>query len=385
MTDGDLNDEQDPLLVRPFVLRESASADDGADATGDATAGAGADATGDATAGAGADASDDGTVNGDEAGGKRAAQKWPAAAGREVRSGSAVGGDDAPTAILHLPFRRKHGAPVAPGNRRRRLAVLAGAAAVVVLGAAATGYAALRDDVRPSVATGVPGPIPAATGPAASSAVAPSASGGATAGEVGNPGGPGGLGGPGAPGGPSSSGSATPSTPGSAGASAAVPVAPSTSATAGEPISLSPEPTEGSRTDSPRAPEGLAPAPPADDRAGVVRGQNGLCLDLNGAVAVDGNHVQVYDCNQTAAQSWTLASDGTLRVLGKCALVVGDRSVKIVSCDGRTTAQWRASGQLLINVSNNDCLTDPSAGRTSGTAVTVTSCSGSASQRWSLP
>jgi hypothetical protein len=118
---------------------------------------------------------------------------------------------------------------------------------------------------------------------------------------------------------------------------------------------------------------------------GVIRGQNGLCLDLNGAIAVDGNHVQVYDCNSTVAQTWTLATDGTLRVQGKCALAVGDNTVEIVSCDGRTPAQWRISNQRLINVATNTCLTDPSAGRRSATGVTVSICTGSAGQRWSLP
>ncbi|XVU22211.1 ricin-type beta-trefoil lectin domain protein [Actinoplanes sp. CA-054009] len=125
--------------------------------------------------------------------------------------------------------------------------------------------------------------------------------------------------------------------------------------------------------------------PPAAERVGAVRGQNGVCLDLIGGVPFDGNHVQVFECNRSAAQTWTIASDGTLRVAGKCALVVGDRSVEIVSCDGRTTAQWRISGQLVINAAENGCLTDPSGGRWSGSWVKVGDCDGSAKQRWSLP
>ncbi|MEU8818442.1 RICIN domain-containing protein [Actinoplanes sp. NPDC048796] len=125
--------------------------------------------------------------------------------------------------------------------------------------------------------------------------------------------------------------------------------------------------------------------PPAAERVGVVRGQNGMCLDLNGGVPFDGNHVQVFGCNRSVAQTWTFASDGTLRVAGKCALVVGDGSIQIVGCDGRTTAQWRVSGQLVVNASNNGCLTDPSGGRWSGARVQVVNCDGSAKQRWSLP
>jgi hypothetical protein len=68
-----------------------------------------------------------------------------------------------------------------------------------------------------------------------------------------------------------------------------------------------------------------------------------------------------------------------------CALIVGDQSVDIITCDTRTTAQWRANGQLLLNAADNECLTDPSAGRQSGTAVKVATCNGGAGQRWSLP
>ena len=333
-TDGDHGDERDPLLVRPFVLRDSGALDD------------------------------DGS-----------AQTWPAANPSAVRDQQATDNADAPTAILHLPFRRKHAAGTTParGNRRRRLVVLAGTAALVVLGAAAAGYAALRDDVRPAVTTGLPGgPLPAATAPLPTSA-AGSPVPGTSVPAAGRPGAGTQTGSPTRP---STSPTGTPSTSATTATSS-----PAGSPSAGEPISLVPPPT----TAPTKAPQGVAPLPPSSDRVGVIRGQNGLCLDLNGAIAVDGNHIQVYDCNNTVAQTWTLATDGTLRVQGKCALAVGDNTVEIVSCDGRTPAQWRISNQRLINAATNTCLTDPSGGRRSGTGVTVSTCTGSANQRWSLP
>ncbi len=342
-----MGNEQDPLLVRPFVLRDSGSLDD-----------------------------EDST------------HTWPAATTPDVRSEPAPDPADAPTAILHLPFRRKH-AKVGgaagevggagrrkqaggSGNGRRRLIVLAGVATVIVLGAAAAGFAALRSDVRPTVTTGMPGPLPAATAPLPTASTASSIGTGTSATEAGRPAGTTSA---------TTSASSPPSRP------SGTPAQPTGSTGAGEPISISPDPTgDVGKTVAPGAPQLVAPeVPPASDRVGVIRGQNSLCLDLNGAVPVDGNHVQVYDCNNSVAQSWTLATDGTLRVQGKCALLVGDNTVQIITCDDRTPAQWRASGQLLINAANNNCLTDPSGGRTSGTGVTVTQCTGSASQRWSLP
>lgn len=129
----------------------------------------------------------------------------------------------------------------------------------------------------------------------------------------------------------------------------------------------------------------LSPAPAAA-RVGVIGADGGLCLDLNGAVAVDDNHVQVFECNRTAAQVWTLATDGTLRVMDKCAQVIADGTVHITGCDSREAAQWRAGrNQSLVNVATNDCLTDPAAGTRSGAGVRVSDCAGAGNQRWQLP
>lgn len=307
MTDHDFGDDQDPLLVRPFVLQESESPD--------------------------ADPS---------------TQTWPSATTREVRSQHASA-DEPPTQII----------PRVPRHRlRRRFVVVGAAGAAVVLAAAAAAFAALRPDVSSSVASGADGALPVVTGPAPSSPALP-----ATA----------------------SPSATVPSTHRSPTASATA--AASVAAPSGTPSSPPPSNQSPSAATSSTAGTGLSPhnVAPTADRTGTIRGQNGLCLDLNGNLAFDGNHIDVYTCNSTGAQVWTLATDGTLRVDGKCALIVGDNSVHIVSCDGRTTAQWRASDSTLINAADGECLTDPSGGRSSGTPVVVSGCNGSAGQRWSLP
>jgi len=329
VTDDDHGEEQNPLLVRPFLLRD---ADSSAAGAGDGLRDSAAD--------------------------EESTQTWPSATTREVRSQHAFEGADAATAILPLVTSPRAGRGPARHRGRRRLVVLAAVGAAVLLGATAAGFAALRTGGRPSVSAALPdAPIPALSGlvppsPAGSPAVSAS--------------------GPAAP---------TPSTRHQTTARRAASSAAATSAksTATRPPATS---AAAGKTTSP--PAALAPQAPVA-RTGTIRGQNGLCLDLNGAVTVDFNHVQVFDCNNTGAQSWTLATDGTLRVLGKCALVVGDDTVHITTCDSRTTAQWRVSGQLLINAAGDKCLTDPSGGTNSGTAVTVTPCAGRAGQRWSLP
>jgi len=277
----------------------------------------------------------------------RSTQTWPAATTREVRSHRALEGASDPTVIIPI-------VPPEETRRRvpRRLLVVLAACAAVLLGVAAAGFAAMRA-ARPAVTAVQPdAPIPALTGLVPDS---PAAS-------------------------PTSAAPTTPTHKPSAHRSSAA-TGIGTRSTA-KPSTTAPAGSVNGRASSPSA--DLAPRP-AGARTGTIRGQNGLCLDLNGGVPVAFNHIQVADCNGTPAQTWTLATDGTLRVQDMCALIVGDDTVHIITCDTRTTAQWRADGQLLINAADSECLTDPSGGQQSGTAVTVATCGGSAGQRWSLP
>ena len=324
MTNGDHSSERDPLLVRPFVLRDSGALD-----------------------------------------AQEPTQTWPATA---TPPQPAV--DDSPTAVLPLPLKDK---PATTDPRRRRLVVMAGATTAVVLGAAAAGFAALRDDVRPMVSAGLPGdPVPAAVGPSpiGGSPSVPFAASTAV------------------PGRPRASDAGNGKSPGATPTKRVVssPTAngqPATgSSSAGQPIAITPAPSGGGKTTSPA---GVAPAPPTSEPVGAIRGQNSLCLDLFAGWAIDGNHLQVFDCNESSAQTFTLAADGTLRVMGKCASAGRDRAVRIGRCDDRDAAQWRRDGQRLINDAYDDCLTDPSGGRRAGSGVRIIDCDGSASQRWSLP
>jgi len=233
----------------------------------------------------------------------------------------------------------------------RRLLVVLAACAAALLGVTAAGFAAIRA-TRPAITAAQPdAPVPALTGlvpssPAAREAASPT------------------------------SATATPTRKPSTHRSST----PTATATKGTGKASARE--VGGKTGSPST--AVAPSPPSA-LTGTIRGQNGVCLDLAGGVAVAFNQIQVATCNGTAAQIWTLATDGTLRVQGMCALIVGDDTVHIIACDTRTTAQWRADGQLLINAADDECLTDPSGGKQPGTVVKVSTCGGSAGQRWSLP
>uniref|UniRef100_UPI003B63C1AC ricin-type beta-trefoil lectin domain protein n=1 Tax=Streptomyces sp. NRRL S-325 TaxID=1463899 RepID=UPI003B63C1AC len=62
-----------------------------------------------------------------------------------------------------------------------------------------------------------------------------------------------------------------------------------------------------------------APASAAATATGPITGLAGKCVDVAGGAVANGTAVQLYDCNGTAAQQWTVGADGTIRALGRPA------------------------------------------------------------------
>ncbi|WP_194922283.1 glycosyl hydrolase, partial [Catenulispora rubra] len=56
---------------------------------------------------------------------------------------------------------------------------------------------------------------------------------------------------------------------------------------------------------------------------GAITGPAGKCVDVRAANSANGTPVQLYTCNGTNAQSWTVQTDGTIRALGKCLDITG--------------------------------------------------------------
>jgi glucosylceramidase len=123
---------------------------------------------------------------------------------------------------------------------------------------------------------------------------------------------------------------------------------------------------------------------------GPVTGYQGLCLDVRSASSADGTPVQVYTCNGTGAQQWTVASNGTLQALGKCldvsaAGTANGTKVQLYTCNGTVAQVWQAqSNGELINPNSGKCLDDTGSGG-SGTQAQIWSCTDAANQQWKLP
>jgi beta-glucanase (GH16 family) len=122
--------------------------------------------------------------------------------------------------------------------------------------------------------------------------------------------------------------------------------------------------------------------------AGTITGLAGKCLDVAGANAADGTAVQLYDCNGTAAQTWSRPGDGTIRALGKCLDVANagtadGTKVQIATCNGNTAQQWTANAAKDL-VNRGKCLDVTGNNSANATPTQIWTCSGGANQKWTL-
>ena len=125
---------------------------------------------------------------------------------------------------------------------------------------------------------------------------------------------------------------------------------------------------------------------------GPITGPAGKCVDVRSSSSTNGTAVQLYTCNGTSAQQWTVQSDGTIRALGKCLDVAGGTTatangtlIQLWDCNGQSNQKWSASGSELVSASSGRCLDDTGGNTADGTQLQIWDCSGNANQTWHLP
>ena len=135
--------------------------------------------------------------------------------------------------------------------------------------------------------------------------------------------------------------------------------------------------------------DGTATALPVRPAGPITSGIAGQCVDDANASPFNGSHVQLYRCNGTAAQRWTLAPDHTAQVLGGCmdAKDSGTTTgtvVQLYPCNGTGAQTWVPNAaDELINPESGLCLTTPDT--TNGSQLDLEPCAGSPAQTWTLP
>jgi glucosylceramidase len=124
---------------------------------------------------------------------------------------------------------------------------------------------------------------------------------------------------------------------------------------------------------------------------GAITGIGGKCVDVAGAATTNGTAIQLFDCNGTSAQTWSVATDGSLQALGKCMdLVSGGTAngtqVQLFDCNGTGAQKWTyTTGHDLVNPASGRCLDATGVSSANGTRLQIWDCTGGANQKWTLP
>ncbi|EOD68698.1 chitinase [Amycolatopsis vancoresmycina] len=129
----------------------------------------------------------------------------------------------------------------------------------------------------------------------------------------------------------------------------------------------------------------------AQAATGPITGIGGKCVDVAAASTANGTAVQLYDCNGTNAQQWTVGSDGSLQALGKCldvtsAGTANGTTIQLWDCNGSTAQKWTANAaKNLVNTGSGKCLDATGNSSANGTRLQIWTCASTANQQWTLP
>ncbi|MFE4956572.1 lectin [Streptomyces sp. NPDC056653] len=125
--------------------------------------------------------------------------------------------------------------------------------------------------------------------------------------------------------------------------------------------------------------------------SGVFSGPAGKCLDVAGGSSADGTAVQLYDCNGSAAQRWTVAADGSIQALGSCldvtsASTANGAKVQLYTCNGSSAQRWTYNSSTgdVVNTAADKCLDITDQSTANGARAQIWTCTGAANQKWHL-
>jgi hypothetical protein len=124
---------------------------------------------------------------------------------------------------------------------------------------------------------------------------------------------------------------------------------------------------------------------------GPIRGLASKCLDVAGGATADGTKIQLYTCNGTVAQNWTVTANGPIKSLGKCLDVAGGATAngtkaQLWTCNNSAAQVWSAQADgTLKNPQSGRCLDVSNASSTDGQQIHIWDCLAAANQKWVLP
>lgn len=115
------------------------------------------------------------------------------------------------------------------------------------------------------------------------------------------------------------------------------------------------------------------------------------CLDNASNKKVDGNKIQLWDCNSTAAQNWNVNTNGTITNSNGFCLDVKSAGttprtlVQLWECNGTVAQVWKVNTNgTITNPHSGLCLDDQYSNTTNGNQIWIWGCNGTNAQKWTV-
>ena len=117
---------------------------------------------------------------------------------------------------------------------------------------------------------------------------------------------------------------------------------------------------------------------------------SGKCLSVTGGSTADGATADIYDCNGSPSENWTVESNGTIvgGLSGECLEVAGGSTanyagVDIGTCDGAASQQWTVeANDTIVGAQSGKCLSVTGGSTADRAPADIYTCNGSGSETW---
>ena len=124
----------------------------------------------------------------------------------------------------------------------------------------------------------------------------------------------------------------------------------------------------------------------------IVNNNSGLCLSVTGASTTAGATSDIYTCNGSASENWTVNSSGTItgNNSGLCLSTSGNSSTlkttaDINTCDGDSYEKWTVeSNGTIVDSASGLCLSVTGSATTNYATADLYTCNGSVSENWTV-
>jgi hypothetical protein len=125
----------------------------------------------------------------------------------------------------------------------------------------------------------------------------------------------------------------------------------------------------------------------------LLLGGGSKCLADPGGSNVAGTKIVIGSCVANAATlNWTLASDGSIRINGRCLDIAGtgtsyaNQPLQLWKCTGAAREFFmQGSRGTLVNPLSGLCVTDPGSSKRNGTVARMSACHVTSNEQWTMP